>query len=74
MKRMQYEKSATWKECNVKKVQHGKRGTRKECSMKKGATWKEYKIKKMCNTEKVQPEKSATWSFTYKEINTKRHI
>ena len=59
-----YTKSATWKWCNMKKVQHEKSATWKKCNTKKvqhekSATWKE------CNMKKMQHEKSATW----KDIN-----
>ena len=36
MKKVQHEKSATWKKCNTKKVQHGKSATWKKCNMRKG--------------------------------------
>ena len=35
MKKVQHEKSATWKNCNKKKVQHGKSAPLKKCNMKK---------------------------------------
>ena len=40
MKKVQHEKSATWKKCNMEKVQHGK-----------SATWKKYSMEKV----EVQP-------------------
>ena len=72
MKRGQYGKSVTWKECIMKKVQHKKSATRTKCNMEKvqhkkvqhekSATWKK------CNTRKAYIGNTKTW----KEYNTKR--
>ena len=35
MNRMQYRKSATWKECNMKKLQQKESATQKKCNMKR---------------------------------------
>ena len=52
MKKVQYEKSATWKsatwkKCNMKKVQRGKSATWKECSMEKVQHEKNVTMEKM---------------------------
>ena len=49
IKKVQHEKSATWKKCNIEKVQHENNATRKT------AIWKE------CSMKKVQHGKSAIW-------------
>ena len=40
MEKVQHEKRATWKKCNMKKVQHGK------VQHEKSATWKQCHMKK----------------------------
>ena len=65
LKKEQHEISATWKECNAKKVLHGNSKIRKECNTEKvqyemNATWRNSKTWKECNKEKVQHENSAT--------------
>ena len=49
IEKVQHEKSATWKKCNIGKVQHENNATRKT------AIWKE------CSMKKVQHGKSAIW-------------
>ena len=56
MEKVQHEKSATWKKCNMKKVQHGK------VQHENSATWKQ------CNMKKEQHWKSTTWKKRDMEI------
>ena len=63
----QQEKNKTRKNCyseSRKKVLYEKRATRKKCNSEKGATWKEY------NMKKVKHGKSAIQN----ECNTKKKV
>lgn len=77
MKRVQYEKCATWKECNVKYVQCGKGRHEKSAIWenynkervlheKSATTWKRMKFLKSatwsyCSMKRMLDEKHATW-------------
>ena len=70
-RKLQLEKSSTWKKCNIEKVQLGKCTTQKTCNMKR--VHKRYNIKtvqheKRCDMKRVQNGKGATTN----EYNTKK--